>query len=143
MNPFRTGFSQWQTALRVPGLLRGQAPLQHPGLGRGCPQLWDKLARDQQQDPTAGRGGDIQQHLPEERLESGLKQASCQEGGQPWGLTNPCPVPLSGCQPAAAAGMSLVRAGREFSLSLICPRPWAGLGSETSFSCYKQGQVSC
>lgn len=87
--------------------------------------------------------GEIQHCLPEEMLEFGLKQVNCQEGWQPGGLTNPCSVLPSGCQPTAAAGTSLVRAGREFSLFLICPRPPAGLGSKTSFSCYKPGQVSC
>lgn len=86
---------------------------------------------------------EIQHRLPEDMLEFSLKQASCQEGGQPWGLTNPCSALPSGCQPTAAAGTSLVCAGGEFSLFLICPRPQAGLGSKTSFSCYKPGQVSC
>ena len=40
--------------------------------------------------------GDTQHRLPEETLEFGLKQANCQEGGQPWGLTNPCSVLPSG-----------------------------------------------
>lgn len=125
------GFISGEQCYGCPG-----SPAVSLGQVRGGSLLWARLAQDQQQSGAVQAGRKIQHRLPEEKLEFGLKQANPQEGGQPWGLTNPCSV-LPGCWRVPGACCQGVFSVPNLSQAL------AGLGSETSFPCYQPGQVSC